>query len=197
MKKLILSGVAATPSSARSKHPIVEPDPSTLVLLEQFAQINPQFKIFKNQSETLSKQIGASAKRMFFERFNGVTPESSTMLVTAGGTTIKLIVKNSYSKQCDDESGIVQAIGQDKTSRYFRQATVLKLELDKVPEDKQEAFANRVLALASEMGVSDAVSASQCIQPVAGFHEARTTILTAAENLALDGVLAITAYPQI
>jgi hypothetical protein len=197
MKKLILSGVAATPTSARSKHPIVEVDGAALTLLEQFADVNPRFKILKNQSETLAKQIGVEAKKLFFARFNGVTPESSTMLVTAAGTTIKLIVKNSYSKQCEDEAGIVQAIGQDKTSRYFRQATVLKLDLDKVPEDKQETFANRVLALASEMGVSDAVSASQCIQPVAGFHEARTTILSTEENLALDGVLAITAYPQI
>lgn len=197
MKKMILSGIAATPSATRAKHPTVEADAETAQLLEQFALINPQFKTFKNQSETLSKQIGAAAKRIFFSRFNGITPESSTMLVTAGGTTIKLIVKCSYSKQCEDERGIVQAIGQEKTSRYFRQATVLKLDLDKAPDAKAEEFANRVIALAQELGVTDAISASQCIQPVAGFHEQRTTLLSPEENLALDSVLPITAYPQI
>lgn len=125
------------------------------------------------------------------------TPESSTILVQAGGRTLKLIVKDAYSKGLDDDALLIAAIGEENVSRYFRQATVLKLELDKAAEDKQEEFATRVLALAQEMGCMDAVSATQCIQPKAGFHEARTNILTPDQNAALDSLMPVVAYAQL
>jgi hypothetical protein len=198
MKKIDLGGVKTSAVSTRSSLPVVEiTDDGTRQLLEQFALVNPQFKTFKNQSETLSKQLAPRIKALYFSRFAGVEAESSTLLAVAGGRSIKLTTKNSYSKTVLDEAGLIAAIGQPLTGKYFRQATVLKLDLDKCPEDKQEAFATRVLALAQELGVTDAVSATQCIQPVAGFHVARTTLLTAEQNIALDAVLPITAYPQL
>jgi len=198
MKKLDLGGVKTAATSTRSNHPTVEvTDEATIALLEQFAVVNPQYKTLKNQSETLTKQLAVRIKAIFFNRFKGVTPESSTLLVVAGGRSIKLTTKNAYSKGLSDEAPLVAAIGQELTSKYFRQATVLKLELDKVETDKQETFANGVLKLAEELGVTDAVSATQCIQPVAGFHEARTTVLTVEQNIAIDAVLPITAYPQL
>jgi hypothetical protein len=197
MKKLNLGAIAAAPSTARSAHPIVVAEGDTLKLLEQFAIIEPQFKTLKNQKETISKQLAPMIRRMWFERFNGVAPESSTLLVVAGGKTIKLTTKDAYSKTVTDEKGIVAAIGQELTTKYFRQATVLKLDLDKMPEDKQESFATAVIELAQKMGVTDGVSASQCIQPCPGFHEARTSILSVEQNAKLDAVLPITAYPQL
>lgn len=198
MKKLNLGGIAAVSSSTRSAHPTVDvTDAEFAALLEQFAILNPQYKTLKNQSETLGKQLSPKIKALFFSLFAGRDPESSTILVRAGGKTIKLITKNAYSKTLTDDAALVAAIGEENVSRYFRQATVLKLELDKVAEDRQEQFANGVLALAAELGATDAVSASQCIQPKAGFHEARHTILNVEQNIALDALLPITAYPQL
>jgi hypothetical protein len=110
---------------------------------------------------------------------------------------IKLTTKNAYSTQLSDDAPLIAAIGQELVSRWFRQATVLKLDLDKCPEEKQEDFATQVLALADKLGVTDCVSAKQCIQPKAGFHEARTSILSADMNMKLDAVLPITAFPQL
>lgn len=197
MKKLNLGAISAAPSTARSAHPTIVAEGDTLKLLEQFAQIEPQFKTLKNQRETITKQLAAPIRYLWFDRWNGVEPESSTLLVVAGGKTIKLTTKNAYTKQVTDEALLIEAIGAELTSKYFRQATVLKLELDKMAEDKQEEFATAVIELASKMGVTDGVSASQCIQPVPGFHEARTTILSVEENKRLDSVLSITAYPQL
>lgn len=206
MKKINLGGIQSVPSSARASHPTVEADSELQALLDQFAEINPQFKMLENQSKTLSKQIGPRIKALFFGRFNGITPESSTMLVTAGNKTIKLICKNAYSKLLTDDRALITALSlagltleqaSELVSRHFRQATVLKLDLDKCPEDKQEDFANGVIALAQKLGASDAVSASQCIQPKAGFHESRTSLLTPEQNVAIDALLPITAYPQI
>jgi hypothetical protein len=198
MKKLDLGGIKTAATSTRPTHPVVEiTDKETLELLEQFVVINPQFKTLKNQSETLSKQLGPRIRALYFTRFAGVTPESSTMIAVAGGKSIKLTTKNAYTTKLLEETAIIQAIGAEMTAKYFRQATVLKLDLEKCPEDKQEAFAAGVLKLAGDLGVTDAVSATQCIQPVAGFHESRTSILTPEQNIAVDMVLPVTAYPQL
>jgi hypothetical protein len=197
MKKIDLGAIAAAPSTAASKHPIVTPDGDMAALLEQFGIINPQFTRLENQSKTLSKQLAAPIRGLYYRTFAGVAPSSSTMLAVAGGQTIKLITKNAYSKQCASEAMIIEAIGADLTAKHFRQATVLKLDLDKMPEDKQESFATAVVKLAQEHGVMNAVSAAQCIQPAPGFHEARTILLTPEQNIALDAAIACTAYPQI
>jgi hypothetical protein len=199
MKKLNLTGIAANAAaSSKPTHPVVEvTDTDMRQLLEQFVVINPQFKTLKNQSETLSKQLGPKIRALYFNRFAGITPDSSTMIVLAGGKSVKLITKDAYSTKLADESALVDALGAAIVSKHFRQATVIKLDLAKCPDDKQDQFANGVIELAAKLGVTDAVSATQCIQPVAGFHESRTTILSPEQNIALDACLPVTAYPQL
>lgn len=198
MKKINLGGIQSAPASAKPTHETVEvTDEETNTLLKQFVLINPQFKTLKAQSETLGKQLQGRIKALFFEHFQGRSPETSTILVNAGGRTVKLITKNAYSNGLTDDEALIAAIGKEKVSEYFKQATVLKLDLDQCPEDRQEDFANRVLALAKELGAEAAVSASQCIQPKAGFHEARTHLLTLEENKALDKLMPVTAYAML
>lgn len=198
MKKLNLgSGITTVSGSARPTHPTVKADGETQVLLDQFALINPQYKTLKNQSETISKQLAGPIRRMFWSQWEGREAESSTMIVVAGNTRIKLTTKNAYPKTLTDESLLVTVLGDELVSRHFRQATVLKIELEKFPENNQEAFAAGVIKLAEELGGSDAVTATQCIQPRAGFHESRSSILTVDQNVRLDEILPVVAYPQI
>jgi hypothetical protein len=98
-------------------------------LLEQFAVINPQFKSLKNASETLSKQLAPRIRALYFDHFKGITPETSTMLVVAGGRSIKLITKNRYTTTVLDEEALIAQIGAKLVRKYFHQATVLKLDL--------------------------------------------------------------------
>jgi hypothetical protein len=196
MKKLDLGGISAL-SAKSATHPTVECSGEMQTLLEQFAVINPQFKTLKNQSETLSKQLGPQIRSLYFDHFKGIAPETSTMLVVAGGRSIKLITKNRYTTTVLDEAGLIAAIGAKLVAKYFHQATVLKLDLEKCPADKQEIFAAGVIELAQKLGVTSAVSATQCIQPLAGFHDARTIALTPEQNKALDSVLPVTAYPML
>jgi hypothetical protein len=65
MKKIDLGAIAAAPSTAASKHPIVTPDGDMAALLEQFGIINPQFKRLENQSKTLSKQLAAPIRGLY------------------------------------------------------------------------------------------------------------------------------------
>lgn len=198
MNKLDLGGVAAAPKSARPSHPTITADANTDALLVQFAAVDPQFKTLKNQRDTLAKQLAAPIKSMFFSLWNGRQPESSTMLVTAGGRTIKLTVKNAYSSGVTNEAALYQAIGKELTDEWFAQSTTLALDLDVIAEDKRGAFAMAVIALRDEMGLpQECVAAKQCIKPRAGFHEARTSILSAAQNIALDEIMPVVAYPQL
>jgi hypothetical protein len=71
------------------------------------------------------------------------------------------------------------------------------VNIDNVPEDQQDDFAQKIVALAKAEGHLGAVSMKAVIKPRAGFHEARTSILTTAENMALDEVMPVTAYPQM
>lgn len=198
MKKLNLGSVSTAPASAKATHPTVLVTASDFqTLLDQFAQINPQFKTLLAQTDTLKKQLAPRIKALFFTTFAGREAETSTMLVTAGGRQMKLITKNAYSKDLTDDAQLIAAIGEENVTRYFRQATVLKLDIDKAAEDLQEAFATGVIELAERLGCMDAVSASQCIQPKAGFHEARNTILNVEQNKALDALMPIVAYAQL
>lgn len=197
MKKIVLNGISAT-ASAKPSHPTVDvTDAETNALLTQWTENNPLYTRSKRVHETLGAQLAPRIKALFFGRFNGLTPESSTILANVDGRIVKLITKATYSKTVTDDTALIAEFGQEFVSQHFKESTTLKLSLDLVPEEKMEAFANGVLELARTLGVTEAVSAKQCIQPKAGFHEARTTLLNAEQNIKLDGLISITAYPQL
>lgn len=195
MNKIDLGGVA-TKADRNTSHPTIEPDNETLLLLEQWVPINASFKSVKNQSETLSRQISQRIKHLFFSKFAGLATVSTVLATTTKGT-VKLIFKNSYSKKLTDWALLVAAIGKDKAEKYFRYSTVLEFTIDALTESEQEPCANAIIELAKERGWLAAISAKQFVAPKAGFHEARTTVLTAEENEKLDQVLPITAFPQL
>ena len=196
VKKLDL-GALVKKTEKPSKHPLVEVGPEALQLLEQFVELNPQFKELENQLGTIKKQLSPHIKETWFGRFAGTAAESSTLLAAVANRTVKLIVKDRYSTKCADDTGLVAALGPALVGQHFRQATVLRIELEKIADDKQEAFVAAIMSAAQELGVSDGISATQCIQPRAGFHVARTTLLTPAQNMAVDDCLPITAYPML
>jgi hypothetical protein len=118
-------------------------------------------------------------------------------LAQVGDKMVKLIVKSRYSQSLTDDAPIREVIGAERTDRYFRQSTLIKVDFDLVPEDKQDIFAAEILAAARNNGVESAVEAKQFIAPKAGFHDARTVVLTPEENNKLDEVLPIVAHPML
>jgi hypothetical protein len=117
--------------------------------------------------------------------------------ITIDGRTVVLVFAEKYTTLCADDSAIVAAIGAQLTGAHFRQATELKIELDKIAEEKQEPFIAAVIAAAEKFGITSGISAKQYIKPRAGFHAARTTLLSPEHNIALDAVLPFSAYPKL
>ena len=95
------------------------------------------------------------------------------MLANVDGNTVKLTVKNAYSKGAE-EKDVVAAIGQELTDKHFRQSVTLECAMDSIPEDQQDDFAQKVVALGGRRGASiGAISVKAFVTPRAGFHADR------------------------
>jgi hypothetical protein len=193
-----MGGATTASSKTKSNHPTVEAGDRLSALLSQFIVVNPQYKAFKAQHETLSRDIGAETRPMYFDHFAGLVPESSTMLTEVDHRGVKLIVKDAYSKNVVNDEALRRAIGDDLVEKYFEWRTEYKVDYSKIPEAKQEPFANGVEELRARLGVpAEAVTAKQYLAPRAGFHQSRTVLLTAEQNKALDNEMPVTAYPML
>jgi hypothetical protein len=198
MKRIDLSeigGATAAQSTGSDKHELAL-DSEGLALLEQWAKVNPLFKTLKNQCETLSKQVAAKIKAAFFTRFNGVGVPTGTLIATTTKGVVKFILKNAYSKKFEDWSALEGAIGKENAKKHFTWRTSIEFKLDALPEDQQEKFADALVKLAKDKNAVACVTAKQYIAPRAGFHEARTTLLSTEQNAKLDALIPVTAYPM-
>jgi hypothetical protein len=198
MKKLNIGGAAVAAPAKTTKHPSVEVSERLEALIKQFIVVNPEYKKFKAQHETLSSTIGAESRILFFEHYSGVVAQSSTMLAHVNGREVRLIVKDQYSQSLADDTHLRAAIGDANVDKYFHWRTKYAVDYDLIPETQQEAFAAGVEELRVRLGVpAEAVTAKQFIEPNAGFHESRTVLLTPDQNKALDVVLPVRANPML
>ncbi len=197
VRKLNLGGLVKTAEKKSSSHPALTLSEESRALLEQFVEIAPQFKELEKKVKSLKTQIAPSIKADYFAQLEGSSLDGSSMSAQIGAQPVKLVFKDSYSTLCNDDAPLVAAIGAELVARHFRQVTKLTLDLDKIAEEKQEKFIGAILAAAEKLGISDGISAKQCIQPRAGFHAARTSVLTPEQNVAVDAIIPLSAYPQI
>lgn len=201
MKKLNIGGAVTAASPKKSEHPCVEVPERLEALLRQFVIVNPEYKKFKAQHETLSRSIGSESRLLFFEHYSGIVAGSSTLIAhvkDANGNSreIKLVVKDQYSQSLTDDRLLRVAIGDDLVDAHFHWRTKYSVDYDLIPEAQQEAFAAGVEELRVRLGVpAEAVTAKQFIEPNAGFHESRTVLLTPDQNKDLDAVLPVRANP--
>lgn len=199
MRKINIGGATGNGAAKKkTEHATVEVGERLESLIREFIVVAPQAKRLESQRKALSGDIGSEARPLFFERFAGVVPDSSTMLAQVDGMTVKLIVKEKYAEGFTDDEALAGAIGRANVEKYFHWRTKYGIDYDKIPEDKQEAFAQGVEELRAKLGVpSEAITAKQYLEPNAGFHAARTTLLSVEQNKALDALIPVVAYPLI
>ena len=113
MRKLNIGGASTAAKKPKSNHPTVETGDRLSALLSQFIVVNPQYKAYKAQHETLSRDIGAETRVLYFDHFTGLVPESSTMLTEIDNRGIKLIVKDRYSQKVTNDENLRRILGDD------------------------------------------------------------------------------------
>ncbi len=194
--KISLGAFVKKTAEKKSVHPyITSPSEEFLETLALFAQEKPKLKALEGTVKALSGQAGMLGKPFWFGHWHGRGDAGSTMLVNVGGKDVKLVFKNAYSSQLTDDAPLIELLGPGAS--HFKQATELKIKLDDIPEELQQPFVNAILEKAAELGITSGIEAKQFIKPGPGIHEQRHTLFTPEQNLAIDQILPITAYPQI
>ena len=198
MKKLDIGGAANAAPAKSNGHAKVEVSGRLEALIKQFIIVNPEYKKYKNQHETLSRDIGGETRLLYFTQFAGVTPESSTMLALVNGRTVQLLVKDQYDQKLTNDKPLIEALGKELVDAHFHWRTKYTMDFDLVPEDKQEAFAKAIEEARVTLGLAaEVVVAKQFIEPNAGFHDARTKLLTVEQNKKLDALLPVRSNPVL
>jgi hypothetical protein len=198
VKKLNLGGLAAKSSAKKSKeHPIMPVSAESLELLEQFLQVEPRYKELEKQSKSLKAQIAPSIKGDYFAHYAGSAASDSTQIAQVNGSRVRLVFSTKYTSLCTDFKPLLAAVGERLVADLFTEATELKIELDKIADEKQQPFIDAVLAAAEKLGISEGITAKQFIKPLPGFHESRTRLLTLDQNLSVDSALPMSAYAKL
>lgn len=188
----------STKAEAASDKPIIVLEGEALELAIQFVKYAPEYKRLGNfvgSKGTVKKQIAPHIRAAFFQHFAGRALDGATLLTTASGKQIKLTLKNQYAATCLALAPLIAAV--PKAGPHFRVISQLKIEFDKIAAEKQQALATAVMTAARELGIEEGISVSKFVQPITGFHEQRTTLLSVAENIALDEIIPLTAFPQL
>jgi hypothetical protein len=197
IKGLNIGGLAAAPSRKSKDHPIMPVSKESHDLLVQFLAIEPKFKELEKTSKSLKAQIAPSIKADYFRQFAGGACSDSTQIAIVNGERVRLVFGTRYTTTCLDARPLIAAVGTDLAPQMFKEATTLTFDLEKVAEDKQQPFIDGVIELAKKLGITDGITAKQCVKPLAGFHEARLRLLTPEQNVAVDLALPFTAYPKL
>lgn len=191
---------ASGKTSGAAKHPIVTVGAEALELLGQFVEYWPEFArldALVGSKGSVKAQLAPHIKQTYFARFAGGAPDS-TMLVDVpfkrdgkpGVHQVKLVTQARYATKCTDLAALGDA------AEHFRMSTVVKIDMAKIPEAKQQPLVDAILAAAEKHGIEEGIDYTQCVQPKAGFHEARTTLFTPERNLDIDAEIPVTVFPK-
>lgn len=184
---------------AAPKHPTLTLSGEGLELLGQYADRAPQFKELDKlvgSKGSIKAQLRPHIVAAYFHYYAGRPIEDSRChTATEDNREVKLTFKDAYSKQCTNLDQLL--IDVPSVAPHVHVVNTLKIEFDKIPAEKQQPFVDAILTAASELEITEGITASECVQPKPGFHAQRTIILTPEENLAFDQVIPITAYPQL
>ena len=194
---LNFGGLAKTSASTakKSKHPTLTLKGEGLELLGQYAEHAPKFKELEKlvgSKGSTKAQLRPHIIAAYFQYYAGRAIDDSRCLTEHD---VKLTFKDQYSKLCTSVATLETACPQ--AAEHVHMVNTLKIEFDKIDATKQQPLVDAIVAATQELGITEGITAGECVQPKAGFHAQRTIILSPEENIAFDEILPITAYPQL
>ena len=191
LKGLNLGGLK--PAAKTSEKPrIINPSPELIEVLTQFIQLKPQLTALEGSVKSLSSQAGQLAKPDWFRFWHGRADAESSMVVNVAGRDVSLIFQKRYSSKAD--ASALEALG---VAEHFAIATTISIDMDKVPEEQQQPFIDAIIALADKNGASEAITAKQALAPRPGIHAQRHVLFTPEQNIAIDNIIPLTAFPKL
>jgi len=199
LKKVSLGGIAKKESDTTNKYPTFPDETGTVgELAARIAERQEQFEALKSALETDKAELARVHIRPWYLRhFHRKTDVASSVLVKwqtppaetqpAATGTVRVTVKEQYYA-FPSEDPFIPILGEEGVEKYFRQAFELKIKGDKLPTDKAGELVEKVQALFTEYGCTDALEAKECIVPVENFKALRFSEMELAQSLALENV---------
>ena len=187
--RINLGGIAKKPAASATKqktYPSVPTSPDIVKLVDFLVEHMPFVDAVKTGKEDLAGVITP----FYFEHATGRAEVESSVL--ARGTKDELMVV--FPKQlvgAFSESDIRPVLGEAKTAEFFRPKWEIKVDGDKIPAPVAQDLVNGLVALFAQHGCADALSQSEKFVPLEVFHLQRHTLLTPAQNLALNRIARI------
>ncbi|SRR5581483_6576559 len=188
--KLSLSGFKKAKAATEKIHPAAKSDEELQQAVAQFCEIKPRFDADKDTLDQILKpqilgalvpQILSSRGAEFSMLALGPLPDSP------GKPQAKLMV--TLTRQllnADFETAmnsLVPIIGEDLFNRYFEQSPELTITVADAEPDQRQQLIEELAELAAKYGVN--IAAKDNIKPLDGFHEARRSVFTADQNIAM------------
>jgi hypothetical protein len=190
IKKINLGGIASKEKPSTKSYPVLpDPDGDIACLASDIIAESRELEALESAIDIKKAEIRSRAQAFFFEHLQGKhdIPSSIEAIGKTPGENV-LVTFSSRYKTIADESGIIDAIGPERTAQFFRQSFELKVDGDKIPVAVAEQLIMELQELFASHNASDALSAKTVIKPTADFHTARHSTLTLEENLAVETI---------
>lgn len=193
IKKINLGGIAAPKEKKGADYPLLpDPDGDVSKLVQDIIAETRELEALTGSLDAKKAELRTLASGFYFDHLHG-RHEIPSSIECKNCSDSVLVTFSSRYKTITDESGLIEAIGDDRTAQYFRQAFELKIDGDKLPPEQAENIITALQELLAENNAAEALSAKSVIKPTPDFHTARHTALTVEENRAVEMVCPIVA----
>jgi hypothetical protein len=192
--KKVSFGAVAKPKDTKTAYPVL-PDENGQAgeIAARIIERQEQFEALEGALKTDKAELKQICTPFYFEVNRSRREIPSSIAVNSLNGEVLVTFQNRYSL-LPDEAGVVTIIGDgDLLGKCFRQSFEVKIKSDKLADDKQQEFIERLQALAVELGCMDAIEVKEGVKPTKEFHEARHTDLTVEQNLQLEQACPIIA----
>lgn len=180
-------------------HPALVLAGEGLELLGQYAEHAPKFKELEKlvgSKGSIKAQLRPHLVEAYFRYYAGrAIDDARCNTATAKDVPVKLTFKDQYSRMCTNLQQLLIAV--PAVAEHVHVVNKLTIEFDKIPAEKQQPLVDALIEAAQKLEITEGISAGDCVQPKPGFHAQRCILLSPEENIALDQILPITAYPQL
>lgn len=181
-----LSAIKQKAERTKTEYPAIA-EPRAVELATLILQLSDEADAINANLEINKADLRSLAVVEYFQRHAGRAEVPSSMAVRADGREVLVSMTSRY-KQPSDLPTLTAILG-DSADRYLRTSFELKIDSAKIPADKQQAVVDRLVAVLTEFGCADALSAKEGIAPTDEFHVARHTLFTPEANMAIENVM--------
>ena len=197
VKKITFGAGITKKKEDKTAYPLMPETRDSAVLAARILKRTEEFEALKGALETDKAELKMLATPHYFTVNHGRHEVPSSIAVTAKDDDGKIVgemlvtFQNRYSL-LPDESAVAPILGE-RMGEFFRQSFELKIQGDKLPEDKTQDLMDELQALFAKYNATDAIEVKEGVKPTKEFHAARHLELSVEENLALDQACPIIA----